>query len=177
MKNFIETFNASEFKKNTIVLITAEHGQEFGEHDVFGHTTLYDRNLRVPFILSVPGLNPHEYSSPVQGVDITPTLLDLVGIQQSFSFEGKSIVPILQNKKFEDRYIVSDRDAGDQKAIQKGEWKLLVNRQNKTYIPYELYNIKVDPDEKNNLIYSKSDIARKMLIESNVQIPTPKKTL
>jgi arylsulfatase A-like enzyme len=103
--------------------------------------------------------------------------LDLVGIQHQFSFEGRSIVPILQNKNFEDRYIISDRDAGDQKAIQKGEWKLLVLRQKTSYIPYELYNIKEDPNEQNNLIYSKSEIARKMLRESNVHISTPTKAL
>lgn len=51
IRKIIENLNESAQKNNTIVLITSQHGQEFGEHSIFGHTTLYEGNARVPFIL------------------------------------------------------------------------------------------------------------------------------
>jgi hypothetical protein len=174
IKNFINKLDKSPTKKNTIVLITSEHGQEFGEHGVFGHTTLYDRNLKVPFILSVPNMSPGVYTEKVQGIDVTPTILDLIGIDHTLTFEGKSIVPIIRHQTFPDRYIITDKDGGVKKAIQKGEWKLLVARQNDDLLPYELFNVISDPNEEHNLIYSRGDIVRKMLKESNVHLPTGK---
>ena len=65
-----------------LVVVTSDHGEEFGEHDGFGHHTLYDEILRVPLIVKWPrgehaGTINHALSS---SVDLAPTLLDLAGI-------------------------------------------------------------------------------------------------
>ncbi len=169
IRDFINALNGSTYKDNTVVLITSEHGQEFGEHGVFGHTTLYERNIRVPFVLSVPGVPSHTIMQPVQSVDVMPTLLDLVGITHNYIFDGKSIVPLLQNKKLSDRIIISGYEGN--KALIMGDWKLLVKKDGRELIPYELFNTKIDPSEVYNTLASKFSIANDILRKYSLQYP------
>jgi len=67
---------------NTIVIVTADHGEEFGEHQIFGHgTSLYESVLRVPLIVRLPGgAAPDRVSRPVELAGLAPALLqELVG--------------------------------------------------------------------------------------------------
>ncbi len=85
------------FLENAIVVITADHGEEFREHGLMGHhQTLYEEVLRVPLILLVPG---HEQRTDIQPIvsliDLAPTLLELAGIPAPPSFEGHSLKPLL----------------------------------------------------------------------------------
>ncbi len=169
MIDFIDRLKVSPYKDNTIVIITSEHGQEFGEHGVFSHTTLYEGNMRVPFLLSVPGIPPHTIQEPVQGVDIMPTLLDLVGISHSYIFDGESVVPLLQNKKISERIIMAEGEFGFVKSLRKGDWNLLIRWNGNEFIPYELFHTKTDPAEAVNLLYTKMDLAKQMMEEYKLQ--------
>jgi|GEM_PF-3451684 len=67
---------------NTIVIITADHGEEFYEHGRFGHMTAFtDEQVRVPFILSAPGHTGREIHTLTSHFDLIPTLLDLLGVK------------------------------------------------------------------------------------------------
>lgn len=165
---FIQSLNSSKFKDNTIVLITAEHGQEFGEHGVFGHTTLYDGNIRVPFILSVPGIKPRKYLNPVQGVDIMPTLLDLVGIQHEYAFDGVSLAPLLRQDMIPDRLIITMHGDKYRLSIRKGKWKLHVTIGNNEIIPFELFDMLEDPEEQTNILFKNMTVATQIIEEYNL---------
>ncbi len=167
--NFISDLAASPYKDNTIVVITAQHGQEFGEHGIFGHSTLYEGNARVPFIMYVPGVSSHNSTVPVQSIDIMPTLLDLVGIRHSYTFDGFSLVPVLRNIPVPNRILISDDISGFKKSLRKGDWKLLVTVNSHELIPYELYNTDIDPNETHNLLESNMDMAKTIIKESNAQ--------
>ncbi len=167
--DFISKLNASPFKDNTIVIITSEHGQEFGEHGVFGHTTLYEGNMRVPFVLYIPGVSPHTITESVQGVDVMPTLLDLIGIKHAYSFDGLSLVPLLQNKHISSRILITDIVTESMRTLRNGDLKLFVKMNGKEWMPYELYNTKTDPSETHNLLESNMDMAKTMIKESNSQ--------
>jgi choline-sulfatase len=80
--------------ENTIVVITADHGEELHEHGRMGHTqTLYEEVIRVPLIVLVPGHTRRtDISAPVSLIDVAPTILDLIGIPPVSSFEGRSLV-------------------------------------------------------------------------------------
>ena len=149
---FVTKYNTSDLKDRTIVIISAEHGQEFGEHGVFGHSTLYEPNIRVPLIMSIPGQSPQVITNPVQIVDIMPTILDLVGVTNTIEFDGKSIVPAVIGDQFPERMLIAEWAAGVTKTIRKGDWKLFMKLKDGEYIPYELYNLKNDPDESINLL-------------------------
>jgi arylsulfatase A-like enzyme len=68
------------FDDSTIVILTADHGEEFGEHGGRFHTRkLYRELLHVPLIVKLPGALPRRIGEPVELVDIVPTLADVLG--------------------------------------------------------------------------------------------------
>ena len=61
---------------NTIVVITADHGEQFGRHLTFGHgTNLYETLVRVPLIIALPGESGRQIDAPTQNAGLAPTLL------------------------------------------------------------------------------------------------------
>src|SRR4029079_364673 len=81
------------FLDNSIVVVLADHGEEFREHGLMGHhQTLYEEVLRVPLIVLVPGHASSVSVAPIVSVtDVAPTLLDLAGIPAPETFEGGSL--------------------------------------------------------------------------------------
>ena len=75
----------------TIVIVTSDHGEEFGEHGGRYHgTTVYDEQVRVPLVISAPGALPvRRVSVPVGLVDLYPTLLSGLGIPRSPRVRGR----------------------------------------------------------------------------------------
>jgi len=87
--------------KNTLVAVIGDHGESLGEHDVwFNHgDDLYETSLHVPFALRWPGRVPvTRVTSPVEGTDLAPTLLDLVGIPVPEGMTGESAVNVLNGR-------------------------------------------------------------------------------
>jgi arylsulfatase A-like enzyme len=87
-------------RKNTIVVLTADHGEEFLDHGSLGHTSsLYEELLRVPLLVRDPSrgeLAPQVVTWPVSLVSLMPTLLDLVGVEAGVRpFQGPSLLPLL----------------------------------------------------------------------------------
>jgi arylsulfatase A-like enzyme len=84
--------------EHTLVVVTADHGEEFLEHGGKGHQrTLYDEVLHVPLVLwSERGLPSHlTISAPVSLTDVAPTILDLAGLPPLPDADGQSLVPML----------------------------------------------------------------------------------
>ncbi len=84
---------------DTIVVITADHGEAFGEHGGHHHyCQLYQEMIRIPLIVRVPGLGPARISAPSSLVDLAPTILDLLGVDDAGAhgqWQGASLVPYL----------------------------------------------------------------------------------
>jgi arylsulfatase A-like enzyme len=82
---------------DAIVVVTADHGEEFREHGGLGHgRTLYDETVRVPLLVIAPGYaGGRTVEQNVSLLDIAPTLLDLLGLPEEPRFEGHSLVPLL----------------------------------------------------------------------------------
>ncbi len=80
--------------EHTIVVVTSDHGEEFGEHGGFGHgRTLYHEVLRVPLVIAAPGLlAPVEVATPASLLDVAPTILDLLGLAPTPGQRGASLV-------------------------------------------------------------------------------------
>ena len=93
------------FLDNAIVVITADHGEEFWEHGGLQHgRTLYDESVRVPFILVAPGYRGGQrLEEAVSLIDLAPTLVDLLGIPRHPRFEGRSLVPLLESSSLTSR--------------------------------------------------------------------------
>ncbi len=83
---------------NTLVVFLSDHGEEFFEHGGFEHGhTLYDELIRVPLIMSLPGRVPENarVMEHVRLIDITPTILDFLGIETATHLEGASLKPLI----------------------------------------------------------------------------------
>src|SRR5262249_14441029 len=79
---------------HAVVVITADHGEEFHEHGVFGHgLDLFNETLHVPLLLLVPGQRAGVADDPVSLIDVAPTILELTGARAEPSVEGRSLPP------------------------------------------------------------------------------------
>jgi arylsulfatase A-like enzyme len=96
---FLERLDALGLAARTLVIVTADHGEEFFEHGQRLHNfQLYEESVRVPLFMRFstripPGLRPE---APVSLVDIAPTILDLVGLPAVPRADGTSLVPLLE---------------------------------------------------------------------------------
>jgi hypothetical protein len=80
--------------KQTIWIVYGDHGEAFGQHESnYGHTfQLYEENVHVPFLVSLPGMLPQPIRSDrvVSLIDTAPTLLDLTGIAPAADYQGRT---------------------------------------------------------------------------------------
>jgi arylsulfatase A-like enzyme len=85
------------FLEDAVVVVTADHGEEFREHGNLVHGfSLYEESVRVPWLVQAPGLAPRRVDEPVSLLDLAPTLLELAGLAPGTGFEGRSLVPLLR---------------------------------------------------------------------------------
>jgi arylsulfatase A-like enzyme len=84
---------------DAIVVITADHGEEFFEHGGLQHgKSLFGESVRVPLVLIAPGYQGGQrVDQNVSLVDVAPTLIDLLGLPPESRFEGRSLVPLLKS--------------------------------------------------------------------------------
>lgn len=86
-----------------LLVIAADHGEEFRDHGGFGHSrTLYDELLRIPLILRFPNgeFGGRVVEKQVQLIDVFPSLLDVLGRAESVRISGRSLMPLLGEQTF-----------------------------------------------------------------------------
>ena len=100
LASFLTHVRSLPLEGHTVIILTSDHGEEFGEHGKLGHgETLFNPVLHVPLGFLVPGVEPRQISDmPVQLIDIMPTILDLVGIRSPVAVDGESLVPLLHGE-------------------------------------------------------------------------------
>jgi arylsulfatase A-like enzyme len=140
----------------TVVFVTADHGEAFGEHDTTQHaTTIYDELLRVPLFVVVPGVRPRLIDEPVSLVDLGPTILDLMGIPTPGSFMGQSLTPYLRGENPTlRRPIVADSGRLMQAMVFPDGIKVIRDARRSRI---EVYDLTQDPGEKKNLYGEDAD--------------------
>ncbi|TPV95532.1 MAG: hypothetical protein B7733_09775 [Myxococcales bacterium FL481] len=110
-----------------IVVFLGVHGEEFLEHGGAGHgRTLFDESIHVPFAIRAPGLlAPGRVSTPVDLLDLTPTLADLLGLEAASTWQGESLVGVIDDPIPPPRLAVSHLGDGSRAAIV-GRHKLIL---------------------------------------------------
>src|SRR5690606_15626001 len=95
----LQTLDKLGLADNTVVVVTADHGEGLGDHGEATHgTTLYDSVLRVPLIVRAPAIRPRTVADVVRLVDIAPTVLGLLGIRTPAA-DGVSLVGALNGQR------------------------------------------------------------------------------
>jgi len=149
-----------------IFIITADHGEGFGEHGFYGHPPmLYEELCHVPLIIYNAGVKGR-IKEPVSLLGIAPTILELIGEENEFT--SKSLL-----SKGGEWVIV--KAFGEKIAVRGQEWKYIRGQKEGG----ELYNLKRDPREQENLVNEYPDLAEKMknVIESHVKHEMEKKRI
>lgn len=93
----IALLKAQNLLDNTLIVLTSDHGEMFGEHDIYGHdVALYHPLVHVPMVVRYPAAFPkgQRVDNPVQTLDIFPTLAELIGIQDKVpsNVRGRSLL-------------------------------------------------------------------------------------
>ena len=100
LAQLLHQLSESGLLADTLVMITSDHGELLGEHaGLWGHSTSYDQTMRVPWILSGPGVPQGlRIAVDTENVDIVPTLLDLLGLETNMEADGLSLAPMLRGE-------------------------------------------------------------------------------
>jgi arylsulfatase A-like enzyme len=152
-------------RENTLVIITADHGEEFLDHGTIKHGyQLFEEVIQIPLIFSVPGgIAGRNQSAIVEHVDLMPTVLDFLGIEAPSELQGRSLRSLLEDPATQtDRtaYIGSSWRGIERFAVRQGDWKLIRNEeQDKT----TLYHLDGDPNEQHDVSAAHPEMVQKML--------------
>jgi len=148
MAKLIARLQEMNILQDSLIVITSDHGEEFLEHGCFRHGfQLYEETIYIPLIFYWAGhFTPMYKENIVSGIDIAPTILELCKIKTPAHMCGRNILA----KKLDEEpilfctYYVNQK----QRGMRDGNWKLIENlKSDETMI----YNIRNDPDERNNL--------------------------
>ena len=95
--NILQFLKDNKLDSTTIVVLLSDHGEALGDHGEENHGVfLYDETLKVPLIISSPGLAPRKIKEQVRLVDVAPTIADLASLVKKPSFSGISLMPHLK---------------------------------------------------------------------------------
>lgn len=151
--------------QNTFFIVTADHGESMTGHDYyFDHGKYaYDDCARVPLLVRfAPKTSPNqEILNVVSTIDLLPTLLDFLEIKKPAGIQGYSLKPLMtKGEDVRPHHVFLESNT--QLAVRTEAWKLIGPRREGYSNQFELYNLKDDPDEKNNL-YGKGYNEQKIL--------------
>ena len=135
--------------EHTVVVVTADHGEMLGDHGLlFKAGYMYDEVLRTPLIFRAPGKLPagRRIHGMTEGIDIMPTVLELLGLPPSGRVQGRGLLRMVDGKDPGRDEVHSEFPTT--KMIRTADWKLV----HYVRAPYgELYNLREDPHELHNL--------------------------
>ncbi|MDY6856185.1 MAG: sulfatase [Thermodesulfobacteriota bacterium] len=152
---FIEDIRRLKLYDDSIVVIMSDHGEGFWEHGLFEHgNSLYNELLHVPLIFHAPGRLPQgrTITGLARTVDILPTILELVGINQNRNYRGISLLQLIEGDKNSNRSAYSEFPHSQiikGKAIQSIKEKLIDPRTEGYML--EFYDLPKDPKELQNM--------------------------
>lgn len=161
MGKFLDEVKKLGLYKNTLIVITNDHGEELGDHGRWGHGwTLYDELVRSPLIMHFPPVFPpgKKVSAVVETVDLSPTILDVLGKKPLADAEGMSFLSLVSGRPGHLRpYYAIVHGRGDGRAVRVGPWKLMDGDTRW----HALYNIADDPREQHDRL-GKVPLAERM---------------
>jgi arylsulfatase A-like enzyme len=148
-----ERLKALKVYDNTLIIVTSDHGEAFGEHHLLAHgRNLYEELIRIPLIIKYPSTHPQQgvIEKQVSLVDIFPTILDFLDLPIPSGIDGEILAhsnhPIIA--EWQMQWFESDKHRRDLKSIEQGKEKYIWASNSLN----EYYDLEKDPEEKENLI-------------------------
>jgi arylsulfatase A-like enzyme len=170
----LDAIRAAPWGNKTVVVITSDHGEAFGEHKLYRHGfEVWEELVRVPLVVHVPGAPPSRVAARRSAIDLVPTTLELMGVAlppaaaqpaDSDFLSGASLLPDVfpaAGAAPAERDVFVDMPAGPyndaRRALIHGDMKLIISNETR----FELYDLAADPGESKNL-YRKGDETTKL---------------
>lgn len=184
----LDKLRAKNLLEGTLIVVAGDHGEALGERKEIDHGLfLYDDTLRVPLIFYSPKELPggRVVSPRVRLKDIMPTILEMRKISAPNSIQGTSLLPFLKGRQKKDLPVYIEtyypRDNfgwSELRGLIDGPWKIILAPRP------ELYDLKNDPREENNLYQKKAAVSReltekfrKVVKESSRKTNAPRRTM
>ncbi|HMJ13313.1 MAG TPA: sulfatase-like hydrolase/transferase, partial [Polyangiaceae bacterium] len=146
--------------KDTAVIITADHGEGFGERNQYRHAyELWECLIRVPLFIHVPEAKPRRIEASRGHIDLAPTIADLMGLPTSEpAYRGQSLVPEVFGEKAQERPVISELPRADlmdrRRALVHGDYKLIAFGDDTKWM---LFNVIKDFKEEQDLSASEPE--------------------
>jgi choline-sulfatase len=153
-------FDRLGLSSSTIIVIVADHGDEFGEHGIRFHArSMFNQVVRIPMIVHLPGsastiAAPRVEKAPVSLVDVMPTVLELAGVPLPAGMNGRSLAAAVRGDgPAPDRPVLIElvpdhQISRDLAAVAWRQWKVIWDRQANSW---SLYSLSKDPADAHNL--------------------------
>ena len=145
---------SKSWASRTVVIVTADHGEEFGEHGMTRHGfEVWETLVHVPLMIAAPGVAPRQIDALRSALDLAPTILELFGLPSEPSFEGKSLVDEIYGAPPPERDVVVDlpatSDNGRRRALLHGTEKLICFDNDRSC---KLFELERDPKENLGIV-------------------------
>lgn len=138
-------------RKDTVVVLTADHGEGFGEHGYVTHgQTVYDETANVPLLITKPGADGMVTDTPVSLIDLAPSILTYVGLRPPATMEGRRDLLVRRQLPPRDVAIALYGPEGLMSALVSGHRKIIMKRTT-TGVVWEYYDLRADPREQRPL--------------------------
>jgi len=169
----VEDLRGRGLYDRALIVVTSDHGEEFGDrspeifYDAHG-ASLHREMVRVPLVVKLPGQDRGgtRVEALTRGVDVMPTVLDVLSLPGPAEMQGESLRPLWEGREATPRvaYAEALQDRHEQKAIQSSGYKLIVQidagtvaRQGRAHVPAVLesrwlFDLSSDPNERQDLL-------------------------
>jgi arylsulfatase A-like enzyme len=161
---FLQKLRADNLYDNTLIIVTSDHGELFGEHGKFGHGHyLYQEELHVPLFIKYPAgeVLPKRTDLRLQLTDILPMICERVGITIPGNIQGTSPSQIKHPIIAETYPLPHFTKDGSWQSIFEGDFKFIRNSKDQ----HMLFNLKNDPEENVNIIGQDSKRTERMMTQ------------
>ena len=164
----LDQLESAGVREETLVIVSADHGENQGELNVYGdHQTADRATCRVPLIVSGPGVERGVVRGLHYNVDLAPTVTELVGGDVPENWDGRSFADVLTSGSDDGRefLVLSQGTWACQRAVRWDDWLLLRTYHDgfKHFAPVELYDLDEDPHETTDLARDRPVVVREGL--------------
>lgn len=157
----------NDFDKNTLIVFAGDNGLAVGQHGLLGKQNLYEHSIKVPMIFSGPDIPKSKYNGFTYLSDMAPTILEYLGIYEKNNMEGISHYKVFKNTNQKIRSHLYNVYSNLIRSYTSDDGFKLILYRNKDLYVTQLYNLKKDPWESNNLSLKKNNINYKINILKN----------
>jgi len=148
---------------DTVIVLTADHGESLGERGIVGHNLFFTEQLRVPLLIRVPGLTGSRSAAPVQLIDVIPTIYALTGVEAPYPFMGTDLGPLMRGDAPVDSERLRFSENKGRAAVVRGTWKVVFALDD--HDNFQLFDLASDPGELHDMSDERAALAAQLIRE------------